>query len=340
MHPVLLHQFRRALLRAAAKMGAMFGDSMRRNITAVLDSHLASVQTLRGDSELQELREVLIRACMLAYELREGGREGDHELSAQFSSRGVYERLSELASRVVGGWLSSDTRFRLRIQLSKPPGTAVLSRLKVPEQAEGQSEPEPPLLYFRDLEWLAELLWYCFRFDAAAYPSNEELAFQVTIDERHFEQKPNIGDAAQLRGTLDGRRLSDWYSHYHPIQPEANDGMRVFYDTLARMLAAQYKEYVSGDHLELDEMPAVAFSTAFDLELEEALLRCTPDPCHVAIPVRIVRSRRLNDSQMRWLLGTVMPGGDPKRPEWQWFPDYSPLLPESVEGALVMMILG
>jgi hypothetical protein len=335
-HPAQVHELRKALLRVGATGAHIFADGMKRTVAAPLDVRLIRVRPERHYPEMQEFREALVLACISAYELLEIQRGEDSELGPNLSAQGVYERLTELAAQIIGGWISSETRRWLRGQGKREALSAVLKRLNVSESADDEEEPMPPYIHLRQLEWIAQLIWYTLSYDAHAYRTNEELAFQLSLEERHFEERLTPADAAQLRGSLAGQRITAWFKEY--VDSGSNE-MRSFYDTIARVLATQYSVSLEPSTYRYP-VEAVAISTTFDMEMEEALSRQNLSMIHVAVPVRAYTAGEPREVHLRWLLGTSERDTVLMKPDWHWFPDDSHQQPDEIGGPLVIKLHG
>ncbi|MCP4546713.1 MAG: toll/interleukin-1 receptor domain-containing protein [bacterium] len=158
----------------------------------------------------------------------------------------------------------------------------------------GTANASKPKLSTVHLEWISDLLWYTIRFDAPMYPTDYELAFQLTFASTtgqythrpHREPLGTVGYYARTRTGIS--EISRWFKHYangSALQSE-------FYVTTARALCHSIGKG-SG------ELP-IAISTNFDNDLEQ-ILRSRNHPFSTLVPVYI-GAGSIESSDQYWLL--------------------------------------
>lgn len=163
--------------------------------------------------------------------------------------------------------------------------------------------PEPdhidtsvPKLSTVHLEWLSDLLWYTIRFDAPMYPTDYELAFQLsfTSDTEQQSRRPHrepLGIVGRVATTKTGiETIRDYFKHY--AKGSASDSE--FYMAMARALCHCLKK-------DPHELP-IAISTNFDNDLE-SIFRTVNHPFSTLIPIKIEHgSGKTQKTQPYWLL--------------------------------------
>jgi hypothetical protein len=329
-HPRGLHDLRLELVRLGSKGGALFGGAMKDSVEAVTD---ITGHGVNGNGpEFEEFAEVLILACVAAHKLLSERRTAD-----QLQSQLIYDRLIELTRKLTGGWLSERRRERLDARKDIDHVKAVYADIGMRDDEE---DTRPAKIYLHQLEWFADLLWYTFRFDAQAYPSNEELAFELGLEITESDRRYPLTSAAELRLQRATEQLRRLYGYCRPKDRADTDEMSGFHDVLARYLIAQDRNasQKSADDYG-NQFKAIAFSTAFDLELEDALKRQSElGVFHVAVPVLTRAKGELRGWDASWLLGTVGGKQQIDSPTWEDLPDDPG--PNQLRGPLVIKLHG
>lgn len=334
-HGVLAH-FQRHILRAAKEASALFGEAMKES--AVLPSE-AGIHEAKADQS-DCLIIALAQACMFARTLRDLPAP-DSEPACDFAS--VYDRLVEFICGLTGRQLSDHVVGELRRLHGHQQLLVSVNQCDVAERSG---------LTLDQVDWLFRLLWCSISSDLKMYPTDSELTFQLALNVARSDRNASLILAAeQRRGRGDPvkelrSQLRDRFGRV--LWREQGKGgpflepHRRFYRRIAGVLAAQFSKWQALGGNSTEVLPAVAFSTSFDLEFEHALhskLSCH----HVAVPiVALTRAegKRPSESHLGWLLGTVDKGGSIETPKWKWFPPGEGAVDGHLRGPLVVKLHG
>jgi len=318
--------FQRAVLRAAQEASAVFGSAMTKSGVSVSE---IGVREVKPDG-LDSLIDSLVQACMAVSCLVEA-------VASPFDATSVYDRLVELICELTGGKLSSQLAARLK-------GMNRHSKEVLSDICWRAGKVNRPKLTLDQVDWLSGLLWYSFRSGLQTYPTDSELAFQLALELPQSDKNPSLILAAEQRSEDITSRLKSWFSYYRPPDSETEQELfRKFYDRIARVLAEQFVSWSNKK-----DIPAMALSTTFDLELEDALnsiLRQGGIDCfHVAIPIeaweRAAKKNSPPERNLRWLLGTVGNNNSVEQPTWMWFPESATNIDAYLRGPLVVKLHG
>lgn len=359
-NPSTLRSLQVELVKAGAAAGKAFGEAMAFSAAPVTGTagHKIKVPT----TELRDCLQALVRACVYADRI-------PVDPVSFYDRQGVLDGLVQLTTELTAGLLGSEVLTSLQRDTGMSRDILSLARDLAPKNVDYRSEPASELtLQFYYLEWIADLVWYTFRVDAEAYPTNAELSFQVSLG-MAGHQRILLSAGVQMAGDLRASEFPKWFEHYargvEARAGQAGDGQQPnsFYDAIARYLRRQYQRYVRPSRAHEEGAPKegpedqktdepkrrrkltfapVAFSTTFDIELEKALGHIG-GTYHVAIPVELQPNARVEHTAIWWLLGTVRDGADETAPpDWQWCP-FELRDPENfptLEGPLVIKLHG
>lgn len=341
-------QLQVALARLGAKFGELFASTMLASALPVWDTASYKVRIPEDDHDLLRTTELLVEGCAAAYALK-GTHEG-RTLDIGLEATGIYLHLVELT-----GELGDGTRLaRMQVELARdnPQSVhaAVLRDVESFRKSQGYSDQVSRTidLSIHQLEWIADALWHTFRYNKAAYPRTDELAFQVSliVGSGRSKKAPLTVMWEGARSIVSAHILSAWFRRYseHP-----SPSMLAFYDALAHILNAQMEDYretaqrrgLSGGADSASPMLPVALTTNFDLEMEAALQRSAG--CryfHVVVPVNAYRPGKHQNPEPEWLFGTIGKQHSLEEPDWQWFPRDRQLRPKDIKGPVLLKLHG
>jgi TIR domain len=326
-----IHELRLRLVRFAYKAGSVFGHIMADTAIAARDIREQKVESHHG-SEWEELREFAIRACEVARRLRREAQDESSNVPPDYDARGVYNRLIEAGRRIVGGSISPARRRRLEMHHDEDMA-GVFEDLGLAQEGDPlRQQVAAGALYMHDLEWLADLVWYAFRFDVHSGLTNRELAFQFSLgvsDASHIRDMTTI---AELIGERANEMLPRWLEA--PTDGKASDSTR-FFDAIALLLQRQDRDSQQGG----TRLPGVALSTTFDAELQAAFARSGAKRFSVVMPLRCSPGDQRDSPYIRWAgvchdveAGTV---------SWTWIDEASPMIPpRGLAGPVVVKLNG
>jgi hypothetical protein len=288
------------------------------------------------------------RACVAAFELKSIPELRNP--AAGLGVSGMYDRLVELTAH-----FEHDLRPSL-IKLLDDESRASTHRDVLADISRARSREHESArtglstahhLSMHELEWVVDALWHTFRYDQAAYPRTDEFAFQVSLFAAGVTgPRPGTPDGVQVaRDRLTSSTIAAWFGQY---SSSPSPRMVAFYDTLARLLAAEFRSFkaaVAGHHEDfgsITPLDPVAFSTNYDLEMERALQRRPEvDSFHVILPVYPFRAGRREPEKVRWLIGRSFKDEPVERPRWAWFPeDAARPRPSSIYGPILIKLHG
>lgn len=335
------------LAEIGAKLGAIFANAMASSVTPVWDTPTYRLAIPADHPMLPDVAEALIRASAIACELKAAPDARD---PVGLEAHGLYERLIDLAADLTPGRQIEDIAGN-----SPSDGQPTLGRVYRDIEASlrrrnlrEDSAPGEVELALYHLEWIADAIWHTFRYDKAAYPRADELAFQISLLASSARgRRPELASAAEVgRMMLEPPTVAAWFRRYSESPSEA---LKEFYDSLARILHAEFEAYhefqrasrrVGGQPDGLRAIQAVAFSANYDLEVEAAFRRvAAQSPFHVVIPVNAYRDRE-TEPELQWLLGTHYGGPVEYIRRWEWFPRDRILQSREIEGPILIKLHG
>jgi hypothetical protein len=184
---------------------------------------------------------------------------------------------------------------------------------------------DEPVKYLKlaELAWLEDLLWYTLSYKVPAYPTTAELAFKLSLTARPgLVQRGELAHWAELlQNGKDGdeefefiRSIQEWLTFCEDRDLE----LTKFHSSVAAALSAQYRQYQQDVKTrrvyDRERLPPIAFISNYDRRLEKAL-ECIQVPYyHVALPVRVQRSKS-SGSDSAWLFYTFALHGSKRHVE-------------------------
>jgi hypothetical protein len=199
-----------------------------------------------------------------------------------------------------------------------------------------------PSIRLDEIEWIANLIWYTFRYRIPAYPSTEELAFQLSLLSE--TSRPPTGELSQAAGLVDYeelvgglRDLFEFYDSGYPEPPflhrKLAEAMLYTFGVFKRRLRSTAPSRSAAEEADEDRRinPPLVFTTNFDRALEKAFEQL--GICyHVVYPVMEIGQASappkpggpagssstlqavgpgvdVDTLHVRWLLRTVVPRG-------------------------------
>ncbi len=204
-----------------------------------------------------------------------------------------------------------------------------------------------PILALSHVEWLGDLLWHTFRFQAPIYPDPTEMAFQISVCTRQFTppRREMVGTVASLVGNLEELvyRVRGWLDHYSS-KTTVDGGC---YSAIAAALCHRLPSPASSHEdrsvyeaaIELHQrLWPIAVSTNFDNDLERALNRAERSH-HVIFPVYMQRNESLVKAD--WLLRSDDWINGQSIPSWRLLGDTSVKeLINGFDGPLIVKLHG
>lgn len=170
-----------------------------------------------------------------------------------------------------------------------------------------------PVLALAHVEWLADLLWHTFRFQAPIYPDPAELAFQISVCTRQFtpprrEAVGTVASVAEGTGVSADEsnklveRIRAWLNHYSS-KTTADGGC---YSALAASLCHRLPPALATEEQSVSDAAIkgherlwpVSITTNFDDDLEQVLNQAKRSH-HVIFPVYIMRAEEIKTD---WLV--------------------------------------
>lgn len=343
-----LGQLQLALARLGALLGTLFASTMLASSMPVWDTPSYKLRIDRNDPNLRMVLVRLLDACVAARRLKSTPEGKD--AATGLGAAGLYARLVQFGEQMTEGLDLNMIRDEVDEGRESPAKEDVFDDIRAsgqisrhrPDRATSDIE-----LSLHQLEWVADAVWHTLRFDKAAYPRADELAFQISLlTSAVFSPRMELVTAAQLAHViLPQSTIASWFRQYQGVSSPPK--MREFYDALAKILCAQFKGYQShftpnsGNQTQsLHGFQSVAFSTNFDLEMENALNRSDDlTKFHVLVPVNAYFSDEPLP-ELEWLFGTVQRGNSVERPDWQWFPKNKEPKPNELKGPIVIRLHG
>lgn len=334
------------LARVGSRLGALFASTMLASAVPVWDTLTFKLTIDRDDPGLREVQQHLVDAAIAAFRVKQKPEWKDP--TSGLGSAGLYDRIVQFAAQMIGrAELPEPPRESNPIERIRQDVFEDIEKWRRASYSRHDREINAIELSIYQLEWVADALWHTLRFDKAAYPRADELAFQISLlASGVFSRRMELPTAAQLAHVmLAPSTVAAWFRKYEHV--EAPPKMHEFYDSLAKILLAQYNGFKSHASSEapssggaLQGFQAVAFSTNFDLEMERALARAPGiEAFHVLVPVNAYfPDEPVPD--LEWLFGTVERGGDVEQPFWQWFAADRMPVPSEIEGPIVVRLHG
>jgi hypothetical protein len=159
-------------------------------------------------------------------------------------------------------------------------------------------------LYLSQIEWICDLLWHTFRFDAAMYPPPEDLAFQLSLCAEDVLPKKARFSATVTAFPRASECLPRLFKYYSGLASEVSTDSRnrSVYEAIARALC-QIDAAAAGEAG--DKQVPLAFSTNLDMEIERVLEAKRRDH-HVLFPI-LVKEKTAGGREVSssgWLLMT------------------------------------
>ena len=330
----VLADFQRCLLRAAKEASALFSEAMKESAVFASEAGVHEVKADRSDC----LIIALAQACVVLFPWK---ARPSTRSAGSFDFVSVYARLVDLICELTGKELSANVVSEIKRMSHSKGFLDSVKQCTIEERSR---------LTLDQVDWLFRLLWYSFSSDLRMYPTGSELAFQFALHLQNSDRNASLILAAEQRRNDDAAgELQESFGRV--LRTERGEGSplpthrQVFYQTIAGVLAEQFSVWQAKKDNTV-KLPSVAFSTAFDLELEAALhsgvgrghgLACH----HVAVPILArtgAKGKAQSELWLGWLLGTVPPGGSIEKPDWKWFPPG--YVEDCLEGPLVVKLHG
>lgn len=330
-----LHNFRLQLVELGAKAGAVFGARMATSVDPVTNVGGHKVQ-VQDASDIAALEEHLLNTTASAWAVYSSAQN----TVAQTRWDNVYKRLVELTKAITGGFVSDTVR-----RTTSESAARIIRELGL----ETRHPTQPLDLRFRQLRWVADLLWYTFRHNSCTYLTADELAFQVSLGVQGADTKPEPPQSFEAQGySLIGDRLPDWQD-LCPHDACTSEAQVTFYDAVAKVLIRQRARWEATEaqprHGETNwAIEPIAISVNLDNELEKALTRAR-SPFSVVVPVRVKRVIRWYrrgpkppaEYHFKWVIGSIDEDG--RANKWDWF-NARELKPKEVQGPIILKLHG
>lgn len=290
------------------------------------------------DDHIALLYEALVSSCLAAL-------KATKTLRRDSDPRYMYRRLLDLTYKFMGGRIpdlnrepfpalrDADTSGALLAELHSD----LLDRTAVTKDCQHR-------LYLHQLQWLADLIFHSFSWEATFYPTNDELAFRAALridtSRQASDMRPPYVSVFErgIRGSLT-KDVSTWFSRYGKDPDGMPQQMTDFYRAIALLLQIQHSHWKGTDPMKRFE--PVVFSLSLDQEVERALRNCQSLTHYcVALPVEAT----LQDSpekqvHQRWLLAAFDRDGGHWKETWAW---YNPAMTmdEDIKGPVVVKLHG
>ena len=350
-----LHEFTIHLIEASVVAGQTFA----RNLCDIGATVSLQDHTVRLGDEREQLWQSLDQAIDPALGLKERAEKARHELLK-------HKRSSSPAT-----WDDS------RVLWETFGAQEVSEQVQTLHKEVGIDRAASARIDGASTEFLANLVWHCLRFDSALPPTQDDLAFQLSLvcGAPRFSAGPEAGYIRirrPARAHIDSEKvvfaeaeLSDSLAHILRAREQIIEAISApsqnpfaerdrFYDALACSLLGAMDQR-SGHKRKRN--PSLVFTTNFGLEMEQAIarnLRRQHEKFHVLIPVVIDRDPDSEDVDMAstrtdtWLLGTFNKDDelDPSVAEWEWAlsgdnsENADTRLPDNIGGPVVVKLCG
>lgn len=337
--------FQAALSELGARANSVFVKAMIEEHIPVIDIRALKVPIKDRDAAIQ-LRRLFFAATRKATELLEKNPVLRQESArGGLGAPGIREQLVALTWIVFRPQLGDQRDDECQEWIDGVGGAVfndVVNKMKLPYDR----RQEYPILALAHVEWLGDLLWHTFRFEAPIYPNPAELAFQISVCSRQFtpprrEAVGTVASVANLKNLVD--RIESWLKRYSS-KTTANGGCyRDLASALCHKPPAQPPGVGSGSSAEAinkhEVLWPIAITTNFDNDLEQVLSRAQKS-FHVIFPVYIQRGEELVGTD--WMLrGEMWVDGELDPLEWQVLGDSSLTdLVETFEGPLIVKLHG
>jgi len=348
------------------------GKEMARSAEGTTDASTYTVNPSRWHGGA--LRANLFECCHLAEALE----EHDHCMEAGhpcFGATRVKEKLFALAWCI----FKDDARVMSsrsgRAWLKQSPRLAAKMQELAPQQVTG---PQVSRVSLAQFEWLGDLLWHSFRFDAPLFPDSQDLAFRLSLCTRDALPRRVRSEVAAGACHITEDCIPSLYGYYHSRVRQTPPNRVGLLGAVARVLwhAASLSERVTTTDMEdvptaegsvEDILVPMAAITSLDAEFER-VLEDANRPYGVLIPVTAEEPppRKSTDPEKRkrparpatdrqtqgtrvfkvWLLASVPPGGSHRETRWFCVPpkmdmvEFAEWFSRNVEGPLLVKLRG